>query len=91
MTVATPQTGSALAGATTTRQITNAVHDGNLARHLHACGERPVLEALLAVDPGQPLDDVLEGFARLSPEIYKATGADRLPIDDIVIIDGDVP
>jgi hypothetical protein len=60
----------------------------HLARHLHACGERPILEALLAVSVGRPLDDVLEDFARLPPEFYKAQGADRLPMDVLVIIDG---
>jgi hypothetical protein len=50
-----------------------------LARHLQRCGPRPVLEALLAVEAGQSLDAVLEDFARLSPESYKAVGADILP------------
>ena len=31
-----------------------------LSKRLHAAGSRPVLEALIAVDRGQPLDDVLE-------------------------------
>jgi hypothetical protein len=62
-----------------------------LVRHLCSCGERPVFEALLAVESGQSLDSVLEGFARLAPETYEALGADRLPIDDIIIIDGGKP
>lgn len=45
----------------------------HLSRHLHAAGPRPVLEALLAVDNGQPLDEVLENFGRLPPELYHAT------------------
>jgi hypothetical protein len=49
-----------------------------LVRHLHRCGERPVFEALLAVEAGQSLDEVLEDFARLSPDVYKAVGADIL-------------
>ena len=36
-------------------------------KHLVACGERCVLEALIAVDDGQPLDLVLRDFERLSP------------------------
>jgi hypothetical protein len=52
-----------------------------LARHLHACGPRPLLEALIAVDSGQPLDHVLDDFGRLAPEIYRVVGADALPID----------
>jgi hypothetical protein len=43
---------------------------------------------LLAVAPGQPLDGTLEEFGRLPPEIYRAMGADRLPIDDLVVVDG---
>src|SRR5262245_26343008 len=43
-----------------------------LAAHLHRCGPRPVLEALLAVERGQSLDLVLEDFARLQPDIYEA-------------------
>ena len=34
-------------------------------KHLVACGERCVLEALIAVDNGQPLDLVLRDFERL--------------------------
>jgi hypothetical protein len=41
-----------------------------LSKRLHAAGPRPVLEALLAVDGGQPLDDVLEGFARVPSSFY---------------------
>jgi hypothetical protein len=54
-----------------------------LVRHLVECGERPVLVA-----DGQDLDRVLEGFARLQPEIYAALGGDVLPIDDLALIDG---
>ena len=46
-----------------------------LCKHLHAAGPRPVLEALLAVDSGQPLDDVLEGFARIPSSFYSILGA----------------
>ena len=42
-------------------------------KHLVACGERCVLEALIAVDNGQPLDLVLRDFEKLSPEAYKLT------------------
>jgi hypothetical protein len=59
-----------------------------LAKHLHKCGVRPVLEALIAVEGGQPLDTVLEDFARLSPEIYEAVGADVMPIDAVAVIAG---
>lgn len=42
-------------------------------RHLIDCGERCVLEALIAVDNGQPLDLVLLEFERLHPDAYKLT------------------
>src|SRR6266536_1025429 len=60
----------------------------HFARHVHACGPRPVLEALLAVAAGQALDEVLEDFARLPAEVYRAVGADVLPIDELAVIDG---
>ena len=60
----------------------------HLARHLHECGPRPVFEALLAIEAGVPLDEVLEGFARLPNWYYKKLGADILPIDHVTIIDG---
>ena len=46
-----------------------------LCAHLHAAGPRPVLEALIAVDSGQPLDDVLEDFGRIPADIYHAVDA----------------
>jgi hypothetical protein len=42
----------------------------------------------LAVEAGQSLDVVLEDFARLQPEIYEAVGADMLPIDEVIMVDG---
>ena len=59
-----------------------------LIRMLHAAGPRPVLEACLELEAGHDLDEVLERFARISPETYRALGADVLPIDEIGIIDG---
>ena len=49
----------------------------HLSRHLHACGLRPLLEALIAVEQGHALDDVLADFARLPAETYRAVGADE--------------
>jgi hypothetical protein len=46
-----------------------------LCAHLHAAGPRPVLEALIAVDSGQPLDEVLEEFGRIPVDIYHAVDA----------------
>ena len=60
----------------------------HLARHLHACGPRPVLEALLEIEAGRPLDAVLADFGRLPPELYRVMGADVLPIDEWALVDG---
>jgi hypothetical protein len=49
--------------------------------HLYEAGPRPVMEALLAVEAGQDLDDVLADFARVAISTYRAIGADELPID----------
>jgi hypothetical protein len=40
--------------------------------HLHRCGTRCVMEALIAVDGGEPLDAVLADFERLPPSTYHA-------------------
>jgi hypothetical protein len=50
-----------------------------LCDHLHSAGPRPVLEALIAVESGQSLDDVLEDFARIPVGIYHAVGASHFP------------
>ncbi len=70
--------------------ITRSARRQRLVQHLHRCGPRPVLEALIAVECGQDLDVVLEDFARLQPEIFEAVGADVLPIDDMAVVDGGV-
>jgi hypothetical protein len=41
-------------------------------QHLHRCGPRCILEALRAVESGEPLDAVLADFERLPPEVYHA-------------------
>ncbi|SRR5258708_4849401 len=92
-----PDTAAAAIGGRNSEQLgrqlgsspnTRSPRRQHLARHLHQCGPRPVLEALLAVDSGQDLDVVLEDFARLQPDIYAAVGADTLPIDEVAIIGG---
>ena len=55
--------------------------------HLHAAGPRPVLEALIAVEKGEPLDTVLEDFARVPIEVYRSIGASEF--QPLTIIDGD--
>jgi hypothetical protein len=52
---------------------TRRQHRQRQSRHLHECGPRCILEALLAVDRGASVDSVLEDFARLAPETYHAT------------------
>ena len=49
--------------------------------HLYQAAPRPVLEALIAVAAGQPLDAVLADFACVPVGIYHAIGANELPID----------
>jgi hypothetical protein len=60
----------------------------HLVKHLVDCGDRSVLEALLAVDAGQDLDAVLEDFARLDPVIFEAIGADLMPVDSLFLVNG---
>ena len=60
----------------------------HLLRHLHAAGERPVMEACLELAEGRDFDEVLERFGRISVSVYRALGADRLPIDELIVIDG---
>ena len=43
---------------------------------------------MIAVENGQDLDQVLEDFARLQPEVYEAIGGDVLPIDEVSVIEG---
>jgi hypothetical protein len=59
----------------------------HLARHLHSCGPRPVLEAPLVLEEW-PLNAVLEDFGRLPASPFKALGADLLPIDHLALING---
>src|SRR5262249_56464659 len=52
-----------------------------LVAHLHACGPRPVFEALLELEAGPALDEGLERYGRIPPHLYPALGADVLPLD----------
>jgi hypothetical protein len=49
-----------------------------------------VFEAMLELEQGHNLDDVLTSFARITPEIYAAVDADRLPIQRVAIIEGGI-
>ncbi len=46
------------------------------ASRLHDLGSRPVLEALIEVAAGKPLDTVLANFSRLDPDIVHALRGD---------------
>lgn len=46
------------------------------ARHLHRLGPRPVLEAMLEVEAGRSVADVLARYSRLDPCIVRALGGD---------------
>jgi hypothetical protein len=48
------------------------------AAHLHRCGPRCILEALIAVDRGESLDAVLADFGRFAPEVYHAANSPQL-------------
>jgi hypothetical protein len=50
----------------------------HLARSLWESGPRPVLEALLEVEAGRPLELVLERYARIPAHIYRALGVNAL-------------
>jgi len=56
---------------TASRQERSA-HRQRQTYHLHQCGPRCILEALIAVAKGEPLDAVLADFERLPPETYHA-------------------
>jgi hypothetical protein len=57
--------------------MTRSPRRQKLSEHLHAAGPRPVLEALLAVEAGQPLDLVLEEFGRVAADTYRRVGASQ--------------
>jgi hypothetical protein len=59
-----------------------------LALHLHRAGPRPVLEAMLELERGKPLDHVLESFGRVAIETYRAAGASELPIQRVSVVKG---
>ena len=51
-----------------------------LVAHLVAAGARPVLEAIIAIEKGEPVDAVLAAFAKVPVSTYRSIGADVLPI-----------
>ena len=49
-----------------------------LIQHIYEAGPRAVMEALLAVEAGNSLDDVLADFARIPAHIYRGVGASEM-------------
>ena len=67
------------------------VHFQYLVARLHALGPRPTYELLREVATGADLFVRLEIYAQLDPDIVRALGGDVLPIEYLLVIDGDVP
>jgi hypothetical protein len=57
-----------------------------LIAHLHKAGPRPVMEAMLQVAGGEPLDSVLEAYGRIPVEIYHQFGANSLPYERLRVV-----
>ncbi len=51
------------------------------ARHLHDLGPRPILEALLEVESGNGLDDVLARYSRLPVDVVRVLGGNEFAPD----------
>lgn len=62
-----------------------------LAARLHALGPRPTYELLREVAAGADLFNRLEVYGRLDRDIVRALGGDVLPVDYLLVIDGDAP
>ena len=52
-----------------------SVRNQYLSKRLQAAGSRPILEALIDVENGRSVEDVLEDFARIPSSIYRLVGA----------------
>lgn len=61
-----------------------------LAEHLRQLGARSILEALLEVERGEPVDSVLASFGTLSPSAVAAVGGNRFPPLPIYVVAGAV-
>jgi hypothetical protein len=61
------------------------------AHHLHQCGPRAVLEALLEIARGTAIEAVLADYARLPSDLFCAVGADALPVQQLRTIRGGRP
>jgi hypothetical protein len=59
-----------------------------LVLHLHRCGPRPVLEALIEVSQGNDVDETLERYAAIPSDVYHQLGADQLPAFQLSVVKG---
>ena len=48
--------------------------------HLYASGPRDVMEAMLEISSGKPLNSVLRRYSKIPVSTYRMLGADVLPI-----------
>jgi hypothetical protein len=60
----------------------------HLVGHVVYAGPRVVLELLLEIAAGADLNESLERYARIPVNVYRALGADRLPIDGLALVNG---
>lgn len=81
--------GDQLDGPITHQATAGDHHRQRLARHLHELGPRAVLEAMLDLERGASLDDVLADYGRLDAHIVRALGADRMPPMPLLLVAGD--
>lgn len=80
--------GDQLDGPITRQTTAGDHHRQRLARHLHGLGPRAVLEAMLELERGADLDDVLADYGRLDAQLVRALGADRMPPMPLLLVAG---
>jgi len=74
--------------ASKSQEKSSALRLQYLAGRLHALGERPLFEFLLALERGADMRPTLERYARLSPDFIREVKADRFAKPFIVTDDG---
>lgn len=82
-------TGDQLDGPITRQTIDRDHHRQRRAVHLHDLGPRAVLEALLELEQGRDLDEVLADYGRLDFRVVRAVGADRMPPMPLFLVAGE--
>jgi hypothetical protein len=66
------------------RQDPRSAQRQDMVQHLAKCGARAILEAFIAVEAGRAVDEVLVEYQHLPQSVFKALGADRLPIGSAI-------